>query len=47
MKQLNILATILSALCIVSSLIQRDWTEAMAWSTVTLYNSKDFFNSSK
>ena len=41
MKTLTLLATIASALCIVSSLIQRDWTEAMAWSIVISYNLKD------
>jgi hypothetical protein len=44
MKTLTLLATIASALCIVSSLIQRDWTEAMAWSIVTMHSSKDFVN---
>ena len=44
MKTLNILATITSALCMIISLIQYDLSEAMAWSIVTAYNTKDFVN---
>lgn len=42
MKTLNLLTTIASALCLISSLIQGDWSEAMAWSIVTAYNTKDY-----
>ena len=47
MKTLTLLATIASALCMITSLIQYDLSEAMAWSIVTAYNTKDFYNSSK
>lgn len=38
---LNIIATVTSIACIVMSVIQRDWTEAMAWSVITLYNAQN------
>ena len=47
MKILNSLALICSLLCIVTSLIQHDYTEALAWFIVTMYNSKDFINDLK
>lgn len=43
MKTLNILALITSILCIATSLIQKDYTETMAWFIVTLYNFKHVF----
>lgn len=42
MKTIVLLAAICSALCTISALIQRDWTEAMAWSLITAYNTKDY-----
>ena len=42
MKTITLLAAICSALCTISALIQRDWTEAMAWSLITAYNTKDY-----
>jgi hypothetical protein len=47
MKTLTLLATIASALCMITSLIQYDLSEAMAWSIVTAYNTKDFYNLKK
>ena len=41
---LNIIATVTSIACIVTSAIQSDWTEAMAWSLITMYNTRDFIN---
>jgi hypothetical protein len=44
MKTLTLLATIASAICMIISLIQYDLSEAMAWSIVTAYNTKDLIN---
>jgi hypothetical protein len=44
MKTLNVLAFVCSLLCIVTSLIQHDWTESMAWFVVAAYNSKQINN---
>ena len=44
MKTLTLLATIASALCMITSLIQYDLSEATAWSIVTAYNTKDLIN---
>ena len=43
MKILNILALITSILCIVTSMVQKDYTEIMAWIIVTLYNFNSVF----
>ena len=45
MKILNALASITSIGCIATSLIARDWTEAIAWFIVGMYNIKDFVDS--
>lgn len=42
MKTITLLAAICSALCTITALIQRDWSEAMAWSLITAYNTKDY-----
>lgn len=42
MKTITLLVVICSALCIIIALIQRDWSEAMAWSLITAYNTKDY-----
>ena len=41
MKVLNIIALVTSIACIVTSAIQKDWTEAAAWLIVTLYNTQN------
>ena len=41
MKILNTIGLVCSLLCIVTSLIQNDPTEAMAWFCVAMYNTKD------
>jgi hypothetical protein len=41
MKVLNIIALVTSIACVVMSAIQKDWTEAAAWSIVTLYNTQN------
>ena len=44
MKVINGLAVVTSIACIVTSAIQKDWTEVMAWSLITMYNTRDFIN---
>lgn len=41
MKTLTILALICSIVCMAMSLIEHDYTEAMAWFIVVLHNSKE------
>lgn len=43
MKMLNLLSLITSIMCVLISIIQTDWTEAMAWGIVTIYTGKELF----
>ena len=38
---LYVIATATSIACIATSVIQKDWTEALAWLIVTLYNTQN------
>ena len=38
---LNVIATVTSIACIVTSAIQNDWSEAMAWFIITFYNAQN------
>lgn len=42
MKIVNGLAVVTSIACIVTSIIQDDLTEALAWLVITMYNVKNF-----
>jgi hypothetical protein len=44
MKALNVIALITSVICTVMAVIDGDWTEAMAWFSLTLYNARDLIN---
>ena len=44
MKVLAGIATVTSIACIVTSVIQKDWTEAMAWLIITLYNAQSLIH---
>lgn len=44
MKILNTLALIASLLCVLTSIAESDWTEAMAWFIISLYSIKDLSN---
>jgi hypothetical protein len=44
MKVINTLALIGSVVCLTTSLMDKDWTEAMAWFCLVLYNTNDFIN---
>ena len=41
---LGIIATVTSIACIVTSAIQNDFTEAMAWLIITLYNTQNLIH---
>ena len=30
--------------CVLAIVMDRDWTEAMAWGSLALYNTRDFIN---
>jgi hypothetical protein len=38
---LNVIATATSIACIATSVIQKDWTEALAWLIITFYNAQN------
>ncbi len=40
-KTLNIVGLILSSLCIITSVAEKDTTEAFAWGIITLYNLRE------
>ena len=40
-KTLNIVGLILSSLCILTSVADNDWTEALAWGIIALYNGRE------
>ena len=44
MKLLNGLASITSTICFVLAIVQKDWTEAMAWFCIVMYNTRDFIH---
>ena len=44
MKILNTLAFITSLLCVLTSLVESDWTEAIAWFIISVYSIKDLPN---
>ena len=41
MKVVNIIALVTSIACIVTSAIQKDLTEALAWLLITFYNAQN------
>jgi hypothetical protein len=45
MKILNAITSITTIACIVISVFNKDWTEAIAWFIVGMYNTKDFVDS--
>ncbi len=46
-KIINTTSFIVSSLCVLTSVADNDWTEALAWGIITLYNLRDlFYNSS-
>jgi hypothetical protein len=44
MKLLTGIATVTTIACVAIALIQKDWTEAMAWLIVVLYNVQNFIH---
>lgn len=44
MKALIGIAAITSTVCFTLALIEKDWTEAMAWFCVVMYSTRDFIN---
>jgi hypothetical protein len=47
MKTINIISIISSTMWILSSLLQSDWTEAIAWFCVLMYVLRDYFTQIK
>ena len=45
MKILNAISSVACILSIIIALYDKDWTEAMAWFIVGMYNTKDFVDS--
>jgi len=43
-KIINLTSFIVSSLCVLTSVADNDWTEALAWGIVTLYNLRDLMN---
>jgi hypothetical protein len=44
MKALNVIALITSVICTVMAVINDDLTEALAWFSLILYNTRDLIN---
>jgi hypothetical protein len=44
MKIINIIALIGSVTCVTLALVDKDWTEAMAWVVITLYNTQNLIH---